>query len=349
MQTYSPKGYSSNTLILDGAHSIRRAMYTPNTRNLSNKQGVPTGAIYSFFNSLKTTISSIRATSLVVIWEGGHSKRRETIYPEYKDRGEYVEEKDSFGMTDLEYYLHQLSWVKKILEYYGIPQLSVPGKEGDDTLYQVTRLIKGNKVIVSEDRDFFSLISDNISCYRPIKKEYVELGNFESITGYKSPRHFLYGKCILGDGSDNIPGVAKGVGEGTVLSVLEKIEDPNEVTTSRILKEASLFKKARFDKLVAAGEDALNRNLDLIDISRESFDIFELKSLVDILDHKTYPNLAMTSKLFNALDFAPDTINYINSALSNISTFPISQIVDHSYLKKVAMGESFIMDGDYKL
>ena len=347
MESYSPN-YSATTLILDGAHAVRRGMYAPNTRSLSNNQGVPTGGIFSFFNSLKSTISSIRANALVVIWEGGHSERRNAIYPEYKDRHidpDAPPELDQFGMTDYQYYGHQLSWIQKILEYYGIPQLCVPGKEGDDTLYQATRLLRGHKVIVSEDRDFFSLVSDDIACYRPIKKEYVELGSFQRITGYKSPRHFLYGKCMLGDGSDNIPAVAKGVGEGTVLSVLDRIEDPEEVTTSRILKEAASFHKTRHDKLVAAGEQAINRNLDLIDISRESFDIFQLKSLVETLEKQVYPDTVMTTKLFRALDFSQDTINFINNSLVNMSTFPISQLVDKSYLKKVVMfGTSILGD-----
>lgn len=339
MEAYTPN-YAPTVLILDGAHAVRRAMYTPNTRELSNNQGVPTGGIYSFFNSLQTTITSIRAQALVVCWEGGHSERRMTLYPEYKDR--HIDpneppEVDSFGMTDGQYYVHQLSWITKILEYYGIPQLSVKGKEGDDTLYQTTRLLRGNKVIVSEDRDFFSLISEDISCYRPIKKEFVDLGSFESVTGYPTPRHFLYAKCMAGDGSDNIPSVAKGVGEGTISKVLLRIEKPEEVTTQRILKEAADLNNFRARKLVEAGADPINRNLDLIDISKESFDIFQLKGLVETLDKQAYPNLVMTTKLFNVLNFNADTTNYINMNLSRLSTYPLTQLLNKDYLKKVAM------------
>jgi 5'-3' exonuclease len=269
------------------------------------------------------------------------------IYPEYKDRGidpNAPPELDDFGMTDYQYYCHQVSWIQKILECFGIPQLKVDGKEGDDTLYQATRLLRGHKVIVSEDRDFFTLIREDLSCFRPVRKEYVELGNFREVTGHKSPRHYLYAKSIIGDGSDNIPAIAKGVGEKTVLDVLNLIDDPAEVTSSRILREASTFKKARYDKLVLAGESAINKNLDLIDISREAFTIFELQSLVDILEKKIYPNVEISAKIFRTLEFNPETVDYITKNLLNMSTYPLSQLLNKDYLKSVMMGNTSILE-----
>lgn len=335
MDTYQPS-YAPTTLVADGAFFIRRAMYAPNTRELSNSQGMPTGGIYSFFNSLASTLTSFRCNALVVTWEGGHSERRMELYPEYKDRHidpDAPVEVDQFGMTDYQFYSHQLSWVQKILECYGIPQVQVKGKEGDDVLYQTLHLLKGNKIIVSEDRDFFSLVSDTVSCYRPIRKEFVELGSFEDITGYKSPRHYLYAKCLMGDGSDNIPSVAKGVGEGTISKILKRIDNPEEVTAQRILKEAAEMGDFRSKKLVAAGSAPLNRNLDLIDISRESFNVFELQSIVDTLKKQVYPNMAMVNKLFGILNFGQDIVNVTNMKLGNLSSFPLAQLIDEDYMK----------------
>lgn len=340
--TYKPN-YTSTTLILDGAFFIRRAMYSPNTRELSNKTGVPTGGIFSFFNSLRTTLSSIAATSLVVTWEGGHSDRRNSIYPDYKKR-EIVDEPelDSFGMTDYEYYKHQLSWVQKILDCYGVPQVMIPGKEGDDVLYQCCHIIKGNKVIVSEDRDFFSLINDDISCYRPIKKEYVCNSNFQEITGYRSSRHFMFAKSILGDGSDNIPQVAKGCGESTVLKILDNIKEPENVTTENILKEAANV-GGRANKLVLAGASLINRNLDLVDISREQFNVFELQDIIEILSKKYYANIDMVNKLFDHLDFARSSTSNLTTILSNMTNYPLYNLVNKGYAKEVAMYEGGIL------
>lgn len=343
--SYSPQ-YKPTILIMDGNFLIRRAMYAPSTRELSNKQGMPTGAIYSFFNSLRSTIQSIQCNSVIIGWDGGHSERREAIYPQYKERVvDPNEPVDNFGMTDYQYFSHQLSWIEKILECYGVPQVRVSGKEGDDTIYQITRLLNGNKILVTEDGDYVSLIRDDVAVYRPIKKEYIDLGNFETVTGYKTPRHFLYAKSILGDGSDNIPSVAKGVGDGTVKAILSNIEKEEDVTTARVLKEAASFKKSRFDKLVVAGEAPINRNLDLIDISKESFDIFQLKSIIDILEKKVYPNLQMANKLFSVLDFSEDTSRGITYNLNRMSEFSLSPLVNTGYLKEVAMNGTSIIGG----
>lgn len=343
---YSPKQEEPIILLIDGAHAVRRAQYQPNLKQLSNSRGMPTGAVYGFFTSLKSAVSSLRANSVVVIWEGGHSQRRSTIYPEYKDRGidpDAPPELDDYGMTDYQYYTHQVSWIQQILECFGITQLKVDGKEGDDTLYQATRLLSGKKIIVSEDRDFFTIVRDDIACFRPIKKEYVDLGNFQQVTSYQTPRHYLYAKCMLGDGSDNIPSIAKGVGEKTVWDVLDKIKDPEDVTSQSILREASKFSGSRYNKIVTAGEAPINRNLDLIDISRESFNIFELQSLVDTIEQKKSPDTVMTTKLFRALEFSQDTTGFITNSLVNMSTYPLSALLNKSYLKTVMMNQSSIL------
>ena len=338
MQTYSVD-MRPTVLLIDGAHALRRSMYAQNLRELSNSKGMPTGAIYGFLNILKSAVTSMSASTLVVCWEGGHSARRLEVYDQYKHR-EYEEEpeRDANGYTDYEYYCHQLSWVQKILECLGVHQLRVEGKEGDDVLYQAAHLLSGRKIIISEDRDFYALVSEDVSLYRPIKKEYIDLNNFKEVSGYLSPVHYLYGKVLLGDGSDNIPSVAKGVGEKTVLSVLDRIEDPNEVSPSRILKEAATVGNSRCMKLVSAGVANIVRNLDLIDISREKFDIFQLQSLVDEMNQQRYPNIAAVRKLLGALEFNESNTQGMMSKLSTMSEFPLSHLINKDYIKQVMMG-----------
>ena len=339
MQTYSVD-MRPTVLLIDGAHALRRSMYASNLRELSNSKGMPTGAIYGFLNILKAAVTSMSANSIVVCWEGGHSERRLQVYDQYKHR-EYEEEpeRDVNGYTDYEYYCHQLSWVQKILEYLGVHQLRVEGKEGDDVLYQAAHLLSGKKIIISEDRDFYALVSEDISLYRPIKKEFIDMNNFQSVSGYLSPVHYLYGKVLLGDGSDNIPSVAKGVGEKTVLDILDRIDSPEDVNPSRILKEAALIGNSRCMKLVSSGEDNIIRNLNLIDISKEPFDIFQLKSLSDELEKHRYPNLEMVRKLFGVLEFNENNSRAMLNKLSMMSEYPLNHLIDQDYIKKVMRGE----------
>ena len=339
MQTYSVD-MRPTVLLIDGAHALRRSMYASNLRELSNSQGMPTGAIYGFLNILKAAVTSMSANTLVVCWEGGHSERRQQVYDMYKHR-EYEEEpeRDANGYTDYEYYKHQLSWIQKILEVLGVHQLRVEGKEGDDVLYQAAHLLTGRKIIISEDRDFYALVSDDVSLYRPIKKEYIDMNNFQTVSKFLSPNHYMYGKVLLGDGSDNIPSVAKGVGEATILSILNRIEDPRDVNPSRILKEAALIGNSRCMKLVAAGETNIIRNLDLIDISREKFDVFQLQSMSDELEKHRYPNMELARKLFGVLEFNEANSLSMLNRLSAMSEYPLAHLIDKTYIKRVMMGE----------
>lgn len=346
METYNLNISEPVILLIDAAHMLRRAQYAGNLRELSNSTGMPTGGIYGFMNSLKSAINGMSASSVIVCHEGGHSQRRKELYEHYKERS-YEEEpaRDINGYTDYEFYTHQLSWIEKILENLGIPQLRVSGKEGDDIIFQSTRLLKGKKIIISEDSDFFSLISEDVAVYRPIKKLYVDLVNFQEVTELPSPKHYLYSKVMSGDGSDNIPSICKGVGWKTIKDILCSIEDPNELNPQSIVREASKFKGSRYRKVVEAGTSPIIRNLDLIDISREEFNIFELESLADELSRQRYPNVELANKLFSLLEFNDRSSEYIVSRLSLISSFSLAPFVDRDYMKRVMMGITSTLQG----
>ena len=345
MKTYDVKIDAPTILIIDGAHMLRRAQYQPNLRDLSNSTGMPTGAVYGFLQSLRSTITGMSAQAVIVAWEGGHSERRKSVYEHYKEREYKEEEVDKHGYTDYQYYCHQLSWIQSILENLGIPQLKVSGKEGDDIIFQVSRLMKGHKIIISEDSDFFSLVSEDVAVYRPIKKVYVDLANFEEVTEMKSPKHYLYSKVLSGDGSDNIPAVAKGVGWKTIKDILSRIENPTDITPNNIVKEAASIKGSRYAKIVEAGTGPIIRNLDLIDISREEFNVFELESLADTIEKPVSMNLDNIHKLMRVLEFNENTISGMINKLSLISSYNLSTFVDRDYIKRVMMGLTSALQG----
>lgn len=345
MNSYEVNISKPTILLIDAAHALRRSMYQPALRELSNSIGMPTGGIYGFMNSLKSVINGMSASSVVICHEGGHSERRKQVYEHYKERTiEETPSLDMHGYTDFDYYKHQLSWIEQILECLGVPQLRVFGKEGDDVIFQSTRLLEGQKIIVSEDSDFFSLISEDVAVYRPIKKVYVDLSNFQDVTELPTPKHYLYSKVLSGDGSDNIPGIP-GVGWKTIKEVLCRIENPEDITPARILKEAASLKGRRYQKIVDAGTSLITRNLDLIDISRETFNIFELENLAEELSKQRYPNIEMSHKLMNSLEFKQSTTDYIINRLSLISTYSLAPLVNREYIKRVMLGATTSLQG----
>lgn len=327
----------STTLFIDGAHTLRRSMYITSLRELSTSRGMPSGGVYGFMNSLAGACANLGATSVIVCWEGGHSERRKTLYEGYKVRDTIDEVLDLHGMTDYEYYRHQMSWIEALLDAMGIPQVRIKGKEGDDVLYQSVHLIDGKKIIISDDKDFYALIDDNISVYRPVAKEYIDIGTIGQYGNCRSPIQYLYKKALLGDGSDCIPQVAKGVGEATVNKLLDLIPD-DELSPERIVQEAAKSPSSRTRKIAEAGVDVLRRNIELVDISRESFNAVELNEIADILSADKVPNYTDANKILGALEFSTDTIGNLVGKLTPLIDYPLKRLVNREYIRKVLMG-----------
>lgn len=342
--TLNKPKYDPVTILLDGNHTLCRCLYQPSYRELSNSSGMPTGAVYGFFSVLKGLTAKLGASSVVVVFDGGHSKRRVDIYEDYKKREPDEEVHEDTGMTSSQYFKHQFSWIKTLLDKLGILNVSVPGREGDDLLFQLTHLLIGKKVIVSEDRDFCSLVTEDTSLYRPIKGELINLTNFEQATGCKSPKHFLYQKVLLGDGSDNIPQVCKGVGGGTIDPVLMEIPE-SELSPEGIIRAFQNAKGARAQKLALVGTKPIERNLDLIDIEREEFSTLELMDVCDVLRAPRTPDHVAASKLMNALEFSPATQGYINELSAQVVSFPTGDLIDSDYLRDRISGNSVAVLG----
>jgi 5'-3' exonuclease len=329
------------TLIVDGAHALHRACHQPSYRELSNSVGMPTGAVYGFFRILTAAVSKFSATSVIVSFEGGHSARRTTLYNDYKmhsdSGGEGDEVKPDTGMTEFQYYMHQLSWVRSLLNCLGLINASVSGKEGDDVIFQSVALMKGDKVILSEDRDFCSLVSPTTTLYRPITQQSIGFEGFEEMTGFKSPQHYLYGKVLMGDGSDNIPSVMKGVGESTVKKVLASLNE-SELSPENILKAACSFNDWRCKKLADAPIANINRNLDLIDISRETFTNLEIMQLMHDLQHPPEPAIDKAQKLMYALEFGQEIRSYLEDISGRFSGGIREDMINKDYVLGRMMG-----------
>ena len=305
-----------HVLLVDGAHMLRRNMYVPALRELTNSTGVVTGPTYGFLQSLLSSYTTMEATNLIVCWEGGHSKRRLEIYPDYKKR----EDQDTpEAEEDYEIYKSSLRFIETVLESLGVKQLRVLGKEGDDVLYECTELLNCKMTLVSDDKDFYSLL-DRVDIWRPVAQEHRVREFFTETEGYRSPKHYLYAKAILGDGSDNIPQLAKGVGAKTVLTVLDKI-DEKDLSITRILEEARSFSPARYVKLANADPSLFERNLDLVDISREEFTDDEISEIKGTLLTKGVSDLDKYNDIMRFLEITTDLRETLKVVLPQSSYF----------------------------
>jgi len=209
------------TLYLIDAMSLAyRAHYIFISRPLINSKGQNTSAAYGFTNSLLKLIDDHAIEHAAVVFdEGEEDTFRKEIYEDYKAHRDPPPDE----------LLENLPYIKKIVEAMDIPVLEVPKVEADDVIGTLAKQAESDGadvVIVSPDKDFKQLLSEKVSIYKPAKGDQ----DFEILTGetfrdeYElDPVQFIDMLALMGDDSDNIPGVY-GIGEKTAQKLLREYD-----------------------------------------------------------------------------------------------------------------------------
>lgn len=207
--------YLNKVLIVDGSYMLHRALHAPALDKLVTSTGVKSGGVFGFLRILQAEIKKCSGYFPIVCWDKGLSERRLQLYPNYKhnlDRQEadaliasgVAGEEDDY----LYEYHRQRSDLILILKSLGIPSIIIPGYEGDDLQYLISNATDDG-IILTDDRDLIQLVSPTIKIRRPMKDEWITWEDSDPY--YRHPR-FTIMKSITGDGSDNIPQVAAGLG-----------------------------------------------------------------------------------------------------------------------------------------
>lgn len=199
-------------LVIDGNSIINRAFY--GIRMLTNKDGVPTNAIYGFLKIYKKLLDMCGADCAAVAFDLSEPTFRHKKYAEYKA-----------GRHKMPDELHeQMPILKNILNLMGIKTLEVAGFEADDILGTFAHVCDGTEnhcYIATGDRDSLQLVSENATVLLASNKEtkvYTPKSLFDEYG--VSPKEMIEIKALQGDSSDNIPGVA-GVGQKTASSLIQ--------------------------------------------------------------------------------------------------------------------------------
>ena len=178
--------------------------------------GEQIGGIVGFYYNLINLIEKCKPESVIVVWEGGGSKRKRDLYPEYK-RGSRPAKMNRYyskeEMPDsLENRNLQITTLIGILSNLPVCQVYIEDAEADDGIGYLCKykLKNKNKVIVSGDHDFYQLIDEDCIIYSPNSKSFINTDKVIEKYGVH-PHNFCLAKSMVGDKSDNIPGVP-GVG-----------------------------------------------------------------------------------------------------------------------------------------
>ena len=199
-------------LVIDGNSIINRAYY--GVRPLSTKDGRPTNAVFGTVNIIGRQLELLRPDYAAVAFDVKSPTFRHKIYDAYKAGRRETPE-------DL---LAQFAPVKECLAAMGLAILELPGYEADDIQGTVSAWVEGlpdgHAYILSGDRDLFQLIDDRTTVlYAGQETKAFDRAAFREKYPGIEPEQFVDLKALMGDASDNIPGVA-GVGEKTALKLI---------------------------------------------------------------------------------------------------------------------------------
>jgi DNA polymerase-1 len=274
------------TLVIDGDHLVFRHLFVKNKRTLkSSSLGIPTGIVFGVLSSLDTFLEQFkRVDRCVFCLGGGRSRFRSNLSEEYKKKRtneEFSTVQSGEEFSSSEMLKLQIPILEHILSNMGVRVGRLEGFEADDLVALcVLNLVDspGEEVIlVSGDLDYLQAIAwgNNISVYRPIpnKEEYVDRENFYSLYGVV-PQHYIWFKAIVGDPSDNISGVVRGLGEVRAKKLFEHFPPNVELET---LKQYAASSADKIIRRLAEEENwkKFVGNLMLMDWKRVPFSYLE--------------------------------------------------------------------------
>lgn len=210
------------TLILDSNNLLYRIFY------MNRARGTDVNTLLVFLRCLRSYVNLIDgADNIIAVWDS-RLQRGEPNFRRVATQADYKGNRDYEGLEEAHAYDEQ---IQKCVECLGGINMFPRRMEADDVIAWITHNNPEMKTtIVTVDQDMYQLITDNVAVYTPIKKIMVNNNNFTDITGVNKT-DFLQYKALIGDKSDNIPGVPR-VGKKTALKILmsnikEKLTEEN--------------------------------------------------------------------------------------------------------------------------
>ena len=209
-------------VVIDGNSILNRAFYgIMGSKMLQTADGTYTNAVYGFLNIMFKTMEDENPEYMAVAFDVKHPTKRHELYKDYKGTRK--------GMPDE--LAMQMPLIKKVLKAMNITIIELPGYEADDILGTIAKKAEKNDyevTILTGDRDSFQLATDKITIKIPRTKQgktETDYFNKEKIleTYGVMPTDLIEVKGLMGDSSDNIPGVP-GIGEKTALNLVKEFK-----------------------------------------------------------------------------------------------------------------------------
>lgn len=290
--THEKSGPNDKILLCDGLNTFIRSFVVNPT---INENGIHIGGISGFLQSVGYAIRNISPTRVIICFDGkGGSQRRRKLFPDYKAQRragagtKRMTRVNSYNSVDDERVSmkQQLSRLTEYLETLPLDVVAVENIEADDAIAYATEQLFPNSdcVIMSTDKDYLQLVSNRVSVWSPTKKKFYNKDSLQE--EYEIPAYnFLMYKILMGDSSDNIPGI-KGVGLKTLKKRLPIIFD-DKIGVDEIVKYANEHRdEAKVLELIADNKDVLELNFKLMQLFDVNISGAAKRSIKNQIDKK---------------------------------------------------------------
>ena len=319
----------SSILIIDGLNTFLRSF---TMINHINPDGHHIGGLTGFLKSIGYAIRMCDPTKVVIVFDGvGGSNARRNLFPEYKANRNAnrmtnysifqskAEEQESIN--------NQMERLIQYLKCLPVTIVGIDGLEADDIIgYLATKFEKHDETqrvtIMSADKDFLQLVTDKVHCYSPVKKKiYTPKDVLEefSVSSY----NFLNYKVLMGDASDNIPGIT-GLGPKKLIKLFPELSSDVKVTVEGIIeKSAELIDENKLYLSIVERRHQLSINHQLMSLDG-SFLSPDNKQLVKDAFNNSYElNTPIFLQLYHN-DRLGESIPNVQSWLSQLFGYPNS-------------------------
>jgi len=213
-ETRPPGRQEPSFFLIDGSSYFYRAFYA--LPPLSTPQGLPTNAIYGFTNMLLKVVREKKPDYLAIAFDTAAPTHRHQEYKAYKAQRPPMP--DSLSV--------QIPYIHKIVESMNIPALQEEGLEADDLIGTIAKKAEAEGLevtLVTGDKDMFQLVSPRVKIYDTMKEKVYRVEEIKARFGVE-PSQMTEIMGLMGDASDNIPGVP-GIGEKTAIKLIAEFGD----------------------------------------------------------------------------------------------------------------------------
>lgn len=237
IQQQPPSGFNDHILIVDAMNTFIRSF---SMLRAMNPEGQPIGGLVGFLRSIGYVTRTIQPTRVVLVFDGrASSQSRKNVDANYKAQraNQRITNWEMYDDKAAEY-ASMTAQMDRLIEYlYCLPvsMISEDKVEADDVIAYIAQQNdkQGRKsTIVSSDKDFLQIVTENTNVYSPIKKKFYDPFMVKQEVGML-PENYLIAKSLLGDNSDNLTGV-KGLGPKTMIKEFPYLVDQPGITLEDI-------------------------------------------------------------------------------------------------------------------